>query len=88
MLISSLSSLQFVLGNLQICVNSLRHILQLIFIDLQENLEELAMLESLDNGKPLAMSKAGDVPLVGALAPLPVETSVNADPTIVQGSYR
>lgn len=30
---------------------------------MEENLEELAMLESLDNGKPLAMSKAGDVPL-------------------------
>lgn len=31
---------------------------------LQENLEELATLESLDNGKPFAVAKAGDVPLV------------------------
>ena len=33
---------------------------------LQENLEELAMLESLDNGKPIAASRAADVPLVQA----------------------
>ena len=34
---------------------------------LQENLEELAMLEALDNGKPFAIAKAGDVPLVSHL---------------------
>ena len=32
--------------------------------DMQENLEELAMLESLDNGKPLSASKSGDLPQV------------------------
>ena len=36
----------------------------------QEHLDELAMLESLDNGKPLAVSKAGDVPLVGCAWPI------------------
>ena len=30
----------------------------------QENIEELAMLESLDNGKPVSVAKAGDFPLV------------------------
>jgi hypothetical protein len=30
----------------------------------QENLEELAMLESLDNGKPISASKSGDLPQV------------------------
>lgn len=34
----------------------------------QENLEELAMLESLDNGKPLSASKSGDLPQVLMLA--------------------
>ncbi|CAK0737882.1 Aldehyde dehydrogenase 2 member B4, mitochondrial [Coccomyxa viridis] len=29
---------------------------------MEENLEELAMLESLDNGKPLSASKSGDLP--------------------------
>jgi len=34
------------------------------FADLmEENLEELAMLESLDNGKPVAVAKAADIPL-------------------------
>ena len=36
---------------------------------LQENLEELATLESLDNGKPYSMAKAADVPLVSHLLP-------------------
>ena len=36
---------------------------------LQENLEELATLESLDNGKPYSMAKAADVPLVSHLYP-------------------
>ena len=31
---------------------------------MQENQEELATLESLDNGKPYAVAKAADVPLV------------------------
>src|SRR5947208_8063447 len=31
---------------------------------IEKNMEELAMLESLDNGKPLADSKAADLPLV------------------------
>ena len=30
----------------------------------QESLEELAMLESLDNGKPISASKSGDLPQV------------------------
>lgn len=34
---------------------------------MQEHAEELAHLESLDNGKPLAVSRAADVPLVGTL---------------------
>lgn len=34
------------------------------FFQLQENAEELAHLESLDNGKPLAVAKAADVPQV------------------------
>ena len=33
-------------------------------LGMQENLEELAMLESLDNGKPLSASKSGDLPQV------------------------
>ena len=33
-------------------------------MSLQENLEELALLESLDNGKPYKIAKAADVPLV------------------------
>ena len=33
-------------------------------LNVQENLEELAMLESLDNGKPLSASKSGDLPQV------------------------
>ena len=33
-------------------------------VNMQENLEELAMLESLDNGKPLSASKTGDLPQV------------------------
>ena len=37
---------------------------QCITMRMQENLEELAMLESLDNGKPLAASKSGDLPQV------------------------
>jgi phenylacetaldehyde dehydrogenase len=32
-----------------------------------ENLEELAQLESLDNGKPIAVARAGDVPLAADL---------------------
>lgn len=36
---------------------------------LQENLEELATLESLDNGKPYSIAKAADVPLVSHLLP-------------------
>jgi len=35
---------------------------------MQEDLEELAMLESLDNGKPLSASKGGDLPQVLTLA--------------------
>ena len=31
---------------------------------MQENQEELATLESLDNGKPYAVAKAADLPLV------------------------
>ena len=40
---------------------------QQISANLQENLEELATLESLDNGKPYSMAKAADVPLVSHL---------------------
>ena len=42
---------------------------QQISANLQENLEELATLESLDNGKPYSMAKAADVPLVSHLYP-------------------
>ncbi len=39
------------------CINRLADLIE-------KNMEELAMLESLDNGKPLADSKAADLPLV------------------------
>jgi acyl-CoA reductase-like NAD-dependent aldehyde dehydrogenase len=31
---------------------------------IEKNADELAQLESLDNGKPLAVAKAADIPLV------------------------
>lgn len=37
---------------------------QCVALRMQENLEELAMLESLDNGKPSSASKGGDLPQV------------------------
>src|SRR3954451_21986234 len=39
------------------CINRLADLIE-------KNMEELAMLESLDNGKPIADSKAADLPLV------------------------
>ena len=43
---------------------------------MQENQEELATLESLDNGKPYAVAKAADLPLVSG--PLLAYSSNNA----------
>jgi phenylacetaldehyde dehydrogenase len=34
---------------------------------IEENADELAMLESLDNGKPFSVARAADVPLAGDL---------------------
>ena len=45
---------------------------------MQENQEELATLESLDNGKPYAVAKAADLPLVSG--PLLAYSSNNAAP--------
>ena len=51
---------------------------------LQENLEELAMLESLDNGKPLSASKGGDLPQVTVAGQCTAQSSVKQEAFIEQ----
>ena len=54
----------------------------------QENLEELAMLESLDNGKPLSASKGGDLPQVMVAGQCSAQSPVKHEPFIKQQNDR